>query len=369
VNPILLVWISSLGGAALFFAAGALAGRRRAYAGPLPVADVAVPRVDLAPPKVEEAPVLRAEATGLNNQVAEMQNEAARLHQALADAEERLKLREGELQRFRRALEEVQKRSVDEAGRWQAERAELAERAARIPHLEGELEQRRLEISRWRQELRDAEGQLSRSPSADIEQTLRQDLAIKVQLLRANEQRMVRLEEDNARLRQEASASSGLREERDRLRTENAQLRARAFAAPPTSLPAAVAPAPRGAGRGHLFQSFVDQVSRLADIRCAVVADELGLVVASHGTLGDEVAAVGSLLSRAGGKALEVLPLRNLHRVTVEDDQRVALTLRPLPTREGKDSDLALITLAVGVAPDPHVLTKLINEGPRNILS
>ncbi len=380
-NPVIVVWIASLMGALLFFAAGAFAARRRAYAGG-PVAGLGAVKRNTPVPSAAAGGVFdqpaRPPVPNLDAKIAAMEAEATLLQSALATAQEQLKTREGELQRFRRALEEVQSRSGEEAGRWHSERADLEDRAARVPRLEAELEQRRQEIARWRQELREAEGQLARSPSAETEQTLKQDLAIKVQLLRANEQRLVHLEEENAKLRQDTGGAAGVREERDRLRAENAQLRAKAFAGRPASSGSSIlggggtvplqAP-PKGAGRGHLFQTFVEQVSRMADVRCAVVADELGLVVASHGSLGDEVAAVGALLSRAGGKAIEVLPLRNVHRVTVEDDQRIILTLRPLPTREGRDSDLSLITLAVGVAPDPQALTKLINEGPRNILT
>jgi hypothetical protein len=99
---------------------------------------------------------------------------------------------------------------------------------------------------------------------------------------------------------------------------------------------------------GDVLQALVDGVSGAAEIRCAVVADDLGLVVASHGELGDEVAAVGALFGRAGLQAQKVLPLHKVQRVTVEDDRNVTLTLRPLVTDESVEGDLALITLAVG---------------------
>jgi hypothetical protein len=106
----------------------------------------------------------------------------------------------------------------------------------------------------------------------------------------------------------------------------------------------------RAAGHkaGDVLQALVDGVSGSAEIRCAVVADDLGLVVASHGELGDEVAAVGALFGRAGLQAQKVLPLHKVQRVTVEDDQNVTLTLRPLLTDGSMEGDLALITLAVG---------------------
>jgi hypothetical protein len=106
----------------------------------------------------------------------------------------------------------------------------------------------------------------------------------------------------------------------------------------------------RSAGHkaGDVLQALVDGVSGSAEIRSAVVADDLGLVVASHGELSDEVAAVGALFGRAGLQAQKVLPLHKVQRVTVEDDRNVTLTLRPLQTDESVEGDLALITLQVG---------------------
>ena len=382
MNPVVLLWVSTLAGAALFFAAGALAVRRRALAGAGAAAGAQLgptqSAMALATPNpaassaAPELATLRGESTMLRQQTTALQRESERLRASLAATEEQLKLRDAEATRFRRALEEVQGQASQDATGWQKQRADLEERVAKLPRLEAELEQRRVEIARWRQEIKEVESQLARAPAPQTEQTLRQDLAVKSQLLAAAERRLVDLEIDNARLRQEVGSATSLREERDRLRSENAQLRAKAFAAggaPIATLPVRHPTPVAGTRRGDLFQAFVNQVSKLGDVRCAVVADELGLVVASHGDLSDEVAAVGALFARAGGKAIEVLPLRNVHHVTIEDDQRVALTLHPLPTKDGKESDLALITLGVGAALDAHTLTRLINEGPRKILS
>jgi hypothetical protein len=131
-----------------------------------------------------------------------------------------------------------------------------------------------------------------------------------------------------------------------RLREELSTARAATRSPPRTPLRVKAA----GHKAGDVLQALVDGLSGQAEIRCAVVADDLGLVVASRGELGDEVAAVGALFGRAGLQAQKVLPLHKVQRVTVEDDQNVTLTLRPLQTDEGVEGDLALITLAVGNA-------------------
>jgi hypothetical protein len=364
MKPQVMLWLCSAAGALLFFAAGLLAVRRR----PIPATPTAR--------AIEEVPAaelltLRGEAAGLRQQASAAHGEVDRLRQTLAAAEGQLHKRDGEAQRLGRALEEVQARSDQEAARWQAQKKLLDDQLARVPRLEAELEQRRQEVHRWRLEVKESEDQLAKATSPEAEQTLRQDLAIKSQQLQVQEERVRHLETENAKLRQEVASAASVRDERDRLRTENAELRAREFAARPAVVrPRAVpVPVPAGAKRGDVFQAFVVEVSRLADVRCAVIADELGLVVASQGELSDEVAAVGALFARAGGKAKEVLPMRNIHHVTIEDDQRVALTLRPLHNNDGVDSDLTLITLGVGAAPDAFLINKLINSVPKTLLT
>jgi hypothetical protein len=362
VNAQVLLWLCSLLGAVLFFAAGLLAARRR-------VARPAHSRVMAESAPAPERLALREEAAPQRQQVSAAQGEIDRLRQSLAEAEAELHRLRGEAQRLGRALEDEEARAGQEAARSKAERSELEERLGRVPRLEAELEQRHQEVHRWRQEVKEAEAQLAKAVSPETEHTLRQDLSVKSQLLQAQADRLRDLENENAQLRQEVAGVAVVRAERDRLRTETAQLRAREFAARPAAVTARTVAVPKGAKRGDVFQAFVDQVSRLADVRCAVIADELGLVVASHGEMSDEVAAVGALFARAGSKAIEVLPLRNVHQVTVEDDQKVALNLRPLQTSDGVDSDLTLITLGVGAAPDSLLVNRLINEVPRTLLS
>jgi predicted regulator of Ras-like GTPase activity (Roadblock/LC7/MglB family) len=131
-----------------------------------------------------------------------------------------------------------------------------------------------------------------------------------------------------------------------RLREELSSAKAVARPLPRTPLTVRAA----GQKAGDVLQDLVDRVSRAAGVRCAVVADDLGLVVASQGELSEEVAAVGALFGRAGLQAQSVLPLHKVQRVTVEDDRNVTLTLRPVQTDEGDSGELALITLATGAA-------------------
>lgn len=175
---------------------------------------------------------------------------------------------------------------------------------------------------------------------------------LRIDLMRAQKQGSD-LDTDNQHKLRELN---DVRTQLGRMRDELAAARAAAQPTPRTPLTVQAA----GHKAGDVLQALVDRVSGSAGVRCAVVADDLGLVVASHGELGDEVAAVGALFGRAGLQAQKVLPLHKVQRVTVEDDQDVTLTLRPLQTDESVEGDLALITLAVGGG-------KLVNQAPRSV--
>jgi hypothetical protein len=205
------------------------------------------------------------------------------------------------------------------------------------------------ELSTLRQQLATAR-ELHAREQAAAQQTARDINAVKdhverlrIDLMRAQKQGSDLHAQNESRGKELADARAQL----VRLREELASTRAAHAGRSPLQVRAA------GHNAGDVLQALVDKVSGSAGVRCAVVADDLGLVVASHGELGDEVAAVGALFGRAGLQAQKVLPLHKVQRVTVEDDRDVTLTLRPLQTDESVEGDLALITLAVGGPPRP----------------
>jgi hypothetical protein len=360
MTPEVTLWLASLGGAVLFFAAGRLAGGRKRETAAAVVAPSPTPAaVPGASPDFER---VRQELTSARQ---DAERAAGHLKSELATVQNRLRELTAEDSRLLVELGEARKKAEEAL----ATREELESRAARAGTLETELEERRMEIHRWRDKVTESEARLATAVHPETEASLRQDLSIRSQQLDDAIRRVKTLEEENATLRQDVSVSSGLAVERDHLKSENAELRANQFASkrPTGSRPVALAGG--GLTPGGVLQTLVEKVSRLGDIRCAVIADDLGLVVAAHGELSEEVAAVGALFARAGLQAQHVLPLHNVQRVTVEDDQNVQLSLRPLRTDGVKDAELSLITLAVGGGPDPRLVNKLIDEGPRSLLS
>jgi predicted regulator of Ras-like GTPase activity (Roadblock/LC7/MglB family) len=102
---------------------------------------------------------------------------------------------------------------------------------------------------------------------------------------------------------------------------------------------------PDGFATGDILRQILDRETKDSRLTGAVIADELGLVVASTGEYGDALAAYGAVLAGLGTKTREALPLNQLRQVVVTDDQDMTLTVRPISAAE---DNFALVTLATG---------------------
>jgi predicted regulator of Ras-like GTPase activity (Roadblock/LC7/MglB family) len=96
---------------------------------------------------------------------------------------------------------------------------------------------------------------------------------------------------------------------------------------------------------GDVLRKLLDRETQDGRLAGAVIADELGLVVASTGEYGDALAAYGAVLAGLGTKTREALPLNQLRQVIVQDDHDMTLTVRPIVSAE---DHFALVTLAAG---------------------
>ena len=97
--------------------------------------------------------------------------------------------------------------------------------------------------------------------------------------------------------------------------------------------------------RGDVLRSILDRETSGNGYTGAVIADELGLIVASTGEYGDALAAYGAYLAGVGAKTRSVLPLHELRQLVIQDDHDTTLTVRPISSAE---DHLALVTLAPG---------------------
>jgi predicted regulator of Ras-like GTPase activity (Roadblock/LC7/MglB family) len=102
---------------------------------------------------------------------------------------------------------------------------------------------------------------------------------------------------------------------------------------------------PDAGARGDVLRTILDRETYGNGFTGAVIADELGLVVAAKGEYGDALAAYGAFLAGVGAKTRDALPLRELRQLTIQDDCDTTLTVRPIASAE---DHLALVTLAAG---------------------
>ena len=114
---------------------------------------------------------------------------------------------------------------------------------------------------------------------------------------------------------------------------------------PPLSIHASPVRLEQGSASGDMLRQLLDRETGGSQLAGAVIADELGLVVASTGEYGDALAAYGAVLAGLGTKTSEALPLHELRQVIVQDDHDMTLTVRPIAT---SDEHYALVTLAAG---------------------
>lgn len=96
---------------------------------------------------------------------------------------------------------------------------------------------------------------------------------------------------------------------------------------------------------GDVLRAVLERESERPDLTGAVIADELGLVVASTGELSDALAAYGAVLAGIGAKSCDSLPLHDVRHIVVTDDHDMTLTVRKI---EAVDEQFALVTLTSG---------------------
>lgn len=179
---------------------------------------------------------------------------------------------------------------------------------------------------------------------------LKHELALSRETARTQASQLEELREDKARLRNIEAELAGSKRENARLSDQVRDLRARAYTSKPPPMRRIDAPERNVSTLGSALQSIVDKETQSSCVRNAVIADELGLLVAASGSSHeycDALAALGAYLADVGTKTRDVLPLHEVRQVVVRDDRDMTLTVRPLATAE---PGLALVTLAV----EPH---------------
>lgn len=349
MTPIFLTWLLSLTGAGLFFAAGEVWGRQRK--GHKEIGDLTTLGAELEATRAhmleqERAKQeLRAHESLLTGELSQRRSESDQLRDELTDARTLGEHLERELQTTRSELQKTRTSRPAPAplGQAGADKNELDRELARVKH-DYEFTNQQLKRAEIERDL--LSQQLERAYSENQTAALQQELSLTRESLRARDTQLDHLREETVRLHRVEADLERAKREISELAEQTRLLRAEAYAShrPPTKRPERQVTI---STRGNALQLIVDDETENGGARSAVIADELGLVVASSGVVseyGDALAAFGAYLADVGTRTRDVLPLHEVRQVVVRDDHDMTLTVRPLAT---EDPGLALVTLAI----------------------
>ncbi|HEX4353687.1 MAG TPA: hypothetical protein VHZ95_12245 [Polyangiales bacterium] len=394
MTPMLLAWLVSLSGAALFFAAGDIWSRQRKTqkeAGAISEIgdELEATRAHMLEQERSKQ-LLRAHESQLAGEISrrdsefeQLRTEATRrdsavdqLRAELNDARAQAETLERELTTARAELRRTHARTAPAVSgppapigdfaskqlkRIETERDLLAQQLERV-HAEREVLVKQVDAERssgQRQvaasshELEEVQARLlaltNRKANDAQTAALQQELSLTRESLRSRDTQLEQLREETVRLRRVEVELERSKRELSELAEQTRSLRAEAYAShrPPTirrsERPATIST------RGNALQLIVDDETEHRGARSAVIADELGLLVAASGVgieYGEALAAFGAYLADVGTRTRDMLPLQELRQVVVRDDHDMTLTVRPLAT---EDPGLALVTLAIDV--------------------
>lgn len=336
MTPLVAVWVLSLSGAGLFFLGGHMFSR------------VWLARTNVhmftslnAELQATRAHLLEQEQTkqSLRTQGRALSSELSRSHAELTRVQ-------NELVRARRQSENPLSRTTIELQQMETELTQLrhdcTEQAKALTAAERAAANSQAELTR----LSDRMFELSeRSEAAKASAELEKELASTKESLRARDAELTDLRALRAKLHDVESELSTAQRSVTRLTEEARTLRSRTFKA---SEPAPEAPTARLRpidSKSHVLQALVDAEVKTGRAKTAVIADELGLLVAAGGVTEDyaeSLAAVGTYLVDIGVKLQDMLPICAIAQVIVRDDQDLTVTARPLPLDQ---PGLSLVTM------------------------
>jgi chromosome segregation ATPase len=336
MTPMLAVWVLSLSGAGLFFLGGHMFSR------------VWLTRTNTqlftslsAELQATRAHLLEQEQTkqSLRTQQRALSSELSRSHTELNRVQ-------NELVRARRESENPLSRTSIELQQMENELTQLrhdcTEQAKALTQAERAATQSQAELTRLSERMIELS---ERSEAAKASAELERELASTKESLRARDAELNDLRAMRAKLHDVEGELATAQRSVTRLTEEARTLRSRAFKA---SEPVIEIPAARkrpADSKGHVLQALVDAEVKTGRAKTAVIADELGLLVAAGGVTdeyAESLAAVGSYLVDIGMKLQDMLPMCAIAQVSVRDDQDLTVSARPLPLDQ---PGLSLVTL------------------------
>jgi DNA repair exonuclease SbcCD ATPase subunit len=341
VNPWLSVWMLSVSGAGLFFLGGTMWTRLRAGRS-----------------GVHTLSLIAGELEATREHMLEQEMTKRKLRKSQLELSDELSKSHAELKKLSGELESVRRESQRPPTQVRVElqtvmseltqlRHDCTQQARALTHAEDAADSSSAELRRLEGRI----AELARKGMDSSTSALEQELALTRESLHARDAELNHLRESNARLRIVESELAQAHRDVQRLSEEARVLRAEAFKSKPVQTVGEARQPQRIVTRGSALQAVVDQETASGRAKTAVIADELGLLVAASGVVEDyaeALAALGAYIADIGSKTRDLLPLRALREVVLRDEQDTTLTVQPLAA---DDPGLALVTLAVATNP------------------
>lgn len=371
------MWLATIAGAALFFAAGFLARmvarENEARVGAsMPIAAVTSPtlaldadRDDLAGER-DRAISARDQLLAERDELVAKTRRAGAERQQLATERDTLAAERKKLMAERDRLAAERKKLITERDQLVAERKKLVtERDALITERDGlaadkqrvrtETDEKsaaqtalKAEVASLHKDRESLAAQLETANAAHA------SLVAEAERMRgqlANHPELVAEADD---LRARVADRDRLGAEVKRLEAEVAQLRALELcsAEPPTIADGTRLPR-TSSTTATALESILQRVAANADTRAAVIADELGLPVVAFGEHASSLAALGSVVGDTGQRARTLLPMGAIRGFSMADENSATITSWPVTAA---DASLMILTLTVGPGPADDIM-------------
>ncbi|MBW2734398.1 MAG: hypothetical protein JRH20_18580, partial [Deltaproteobacteria bacterium] len=344
----------------------------------LQVARTETKRTKLRVVQLEEelADVQEEDPTKVKSMTTVVDDERERIEQASGKEQAELKEQLAAMDTKLRKLDEVENARVELARENDGLRDKITE-LKELEKLSDELEGLKLEATTLKRKseeserLRDEKAGLSEQLQVtererqDLESELtsfrqaqddRTDLSLKINVLSEQLRDLERMREENLQLKSRTEQFSLHEQEMADLREENDGLRSLGLIK--SAVPKPMLDKGGDEGLGNALQRMLGRLTSEHAARAAVLADELGLVVAGLGEDADAMAAVSALFTEINAKIRGVLPLGTLRQLTLTDENELTFAAQPFSTASG---DLVLATLLPGNPPDWKQVDKWVS--------
>lgn len=166
------------------------------------------------------------------------------------------------------------------------------------------------------------------------------DLGAARRVAEVRSEQLAEAHQEIERLRETAAEVASLRAQVASLKDEVARLSAAGYIARSTHEKASFnQEVPCGPG------PLVERLAAAEEVRSAVITNEMGFVVASHGELSEVLGAFGTFLAGAAARATMNLPVGEVREVRLRGENDLTIGVYRTPQNEGEELTLTVVEL------------------------